>query len=71
MEDVLEVYTRSYDPQQPQVCMDETTKQLFEEVRDPLPIQPGQPERVDYEYKRQGVLATCLCSSNRCKENGM
>jgi transposase len=35
--------------------MDETTKQLFEEIRDPLPIQPGQPERVDYEYRRQGV----------------
>jgi len=35
--------------------MDETTKQLFEEVRQPLPLQPGQPERVDYEYKRQGV----------------
>ena len=55
MEDVLDVYTRPYDPKWPQVCMDETTKQLFEETRDPLPIQPGQPERVDYEYRRQGV----------------
>jgi transposase len=55
MEDVLDVYTRPYDPQRPQVCMDETTKQLFEEIREPLPIQPGQPERVDYEYRRQGV----------------
>lgn len=55
MEDVLEVYTRPYDPERPQVCMDETTKQLLEEIRDPLPIQPGQPQRVDYEYRRQGV----------------
>jgi len=55
MEDVLDVYTRPYDPKRPQVCMDETTKQLLEEIRDPLPIQPGQPERVDYEYRRQGV----------------
>jgi transposase len=55
MEDVLEVYTRPYDPQRPQVCMDETTQQLFEEVHEPLPIQPGRPERVDYEYKWQGV----------------
>jgi transposase len=55
MEDVLEVYIRPYDPQRPQVCMDETTKQLFEEVSQPLPLHPGQPERVDYEYRRQGV----------------
>ena len=55
MEDVLEVYIRPYDPQRPQVCKDETTKQLFEDIRDPLPLQPGQPERVDYEYRRQGV----------------
>ena len=55
MEDVLEVYTRPYDPERPQVCMDETTKQLLEEIRDPLPIQPGQPQRVDYEYRRRGV----------------
>ena len=56
MEDVLEVYTRSYDPQRPQVCMDETNKQLLREVRPPMPAQPGQPGRVDYEYERGGVV---------------
>jgi hypothetical protein len=55
MEDVLEVYTRAYDPKRPLVCMDETSKQLLADVQEPLPMQPGQPERYDYEYERQGV----------------
>jgi hypothetical protein len=55
MEDVLAVYTRPYDPHWPQVCMDETNKQLLEDVQDPLPLQPGQAARVDYEYERQGI----------------
>jgi transposase len=55
MEDVLEVYTRPYDPQRPQVCIDETSKQLVAETRRPIPAAPGQPERVDYEYERQGT----------------
>jgi len=55
MEDVLEVYTQPYDPNRPQVCMDETNKQLLSEVREPIPAQPGRAQRVDYEYKREGV----------------
>jgi hypothetical protein len=55
MEDVLEVYTQPYDPKRPQVCMDEINKQLLSEVREPLPSQPGQAQRVDYEYQREGV----------------
>ncbi|MBE3039892.1 MAG: hypothetical protein IMZ62_13910 [Chloroflexi bacterium] len=49
MEDVLEVYTRPYDPKRPQVCMDETTKQLVADILEPIPAQPGQVERIDYE----------------------
>lgn len=55
MEDVLEVYQRPYDPQRPVVCLDETSKQLTEETRTPLPMAPGVPERHDYEYVRNGV----------------
>lgn len=55
MEDVLEVYTRPYDPRRPQVCLDETSKQLVAETRTPIPATPGQPERVDYEYERKGT----------------
>ena len=55
MEDVLEVYAEPYDPARPQVNFDETTKQLIQETRQPLPAQPGQPQRYDYEYARNGT----------------
>jgi hypothetical protein len=55
MEDVLEVYRRPHDPQRPLVCMDEATKQLIGETRVPLPAEPGQPARYDYEYERLGT----------------
>jgi hypothetical protein len=55
MEDVLDVYERAYDPRFPQVCLDETSKQLIGEVRTPLPPEPGHPAREDYEYQRNGV----------------
>jgi len=55
MEEVLEVYTRPYDPRRPVLCMDEVSKQLVGEIRQPVPGEPGQPRRYDYEYRRNGV----------------
>ena len=55
MEDVLELYHEPYDPLRPVVCFDEGTKQLIGETRVPLPMQPGQPQRYDYEYERHGT----------------
>ena len=55
MEDVLNTYVQAVDPQRPLVCMDEASKQLLADTQDPLPMQPGQPERFDYEYEREGV----------------
>lgn len=55
MEDVLDVYHRPYDPLRPQVCLDETTKQLVGEKRVPVVAAPGHPARHDYEYERKGV----------------
>lgn len=55
MEDVLDVYKRPYDPKRPQICMDETSKQLLADTRDPIPMKAGESERYDYEYKRNGV----------------
>jgi hypothetical protein len=55
MEDVLEVYTRPYDPKRPQVCLDEASKQLVAQTRTPLPLAPGQAAREDYEYERCGT----------------
>jgi hypothetical protein len=61
MEDVLEVYTRPYDPRFPQVCLDETSTQLLTHSRSPLPLKSGQPERQDYEYGREGVANLFMC----------
>jgi len=55
MEDVLDLYTQPHDPQRPLVCFDETSKQLVGETRQPIPAAPGQAERYDYEYQRNGV----------------
>lgn len=55
MEDVLDVYERPYDPSRPVVCFDETSKQLVEHCRTPLPARPGVRARVDDEYKRCGT----------------
>jgi hypothetical protein len=46
MEDVLEVYCGEYDDKHPLICMDEASKQLVEEVRAPIPTQPGEPEKL-------------------------
>lgn len=55
MEDVLDLYEAPYDEKRPVVCFDESPEQLIEEVRQPLPPEPGQPARYDVEYKRNGV----------------
>jgi hypothetical protein len=55
MEDVLEVYHRPQDPTRPVVCMDECSKQLIAEVRDPLPPRPGDVAKYDSEYERRGT----------------
>jgi hypothetical protein len=62
MEDVLEVYHRPYDEKRPLVCIDEASKQLVGEVVPPLPPGPGQPERFDYEYVRNGTVNLFMIS---------
>lgn len=68
MEDVLEVYHRPYDSEFPQVCLDEASKQILSEVREPHPAKPAHlrpdgtlaeatPLRVDNEYKREGTCS--------------
>ena len=56
MEDVLAVYCRAYDLERPVVCLDETSKQLIGEVREPLPPRPGETARYDGEYVRNGTV---------------
>ena len=55
MEDVLDLYAEEPDPQHPVVCFDESPTQLIGEVREPIPAAPGQPERYDCEYRRNGT----------------
>lgn len=55
MEDVLDVYSRPYDPQHPLVGMDEVSKQLLADLHPKLPVAQGHPERYDYEYERNGT----------------
>lgn len=55
MEDVLEVYHRRFEDNEVLVCLDETSKQLVQETRPPLPGRPGRAQACDYEYRRAGV----------------
>ena len=55
MEDVLDLYAEDADPKRPVVCFDESPTQLIGEVRQPIPPAPGQPERYDCEYRRNGT----------------
>jgi transposase len=55
MEDVLDLYAEDADPTHPVVCFDESPTQLIGEVREPIPAEPGQPERYDCEYRRNGT----------------
>jgi hypothetical protein len=56
MEDVLDLYAEAPDPKRPVVCFDESPVQLIGEVREPIPAEPGQLERYDYEYCRNGTV---------------
>ena len=55
MEEVLDLYEEPYDPKRPVVCFDERPCQLLAEVRKPLPVGAGVPERRDHEYRRRGT----------------
>ena len=61
MEELLDLYGEPYDPKRPVICFDERPCPLIEEVQIPIPAQPGQPERYDYEYKRNGVVNLFGC----------
>jgi hypothetical protein len=62
MEDVLDVYHRPYDQRRPLVCLDGASKQLIGETIEPIPAGPGQPERFDHEYVRDGTANLFMVS---------
>jgi len=55
MEDVLDLLAEPYDPERPVACFDEKPVQMLADTRETLPVRPGQPERQDHEYERQGT----------------
>src|SRR6185437_13217366 len=61
MEDVLDLYAEAPDPKRPVVCFDESPVQLIGEVRQPIPAEPGQLERYDCEYRRNGTVNLFVC----------
>lgn len=60
MEDILDIYKLPHDKNKPLICMDETSKQQVKEVRNPIPMQAGKPERFDTEYERNGVSSVFM-----------
>lgn len=63
MEDILEVYQRSFTDDEVLVCMDETSKQHIKETRTPLLARPGKPGKYDFEYERNGVSNLFMLSA--------
>jgi hypothetical protein len=57
MEEILDIYQQPYDDNRPVICVDESSKQLTKEVRQSLPMRPGQVERYDSEYERNGTAS--------------
>ena len=56
MEDVLDLYAETPDPDRPVVCFDESPVQLIGEVRQPIPAEPRRLERYDCEDRRNGSV---------------
>ena len=57
MEDILDIYEKPYDPSLPVVCMDEKPYQCLGETREPLPMRPGDNQKTDSEYVREGTCS--------------
>ena len=57
MEDILDIYEMPYNPEVPVVCMDEKPYQLLGEPKEPLPMRPGDTQKTDSEYVRNGIYS--------------
>ena len=68
MEDILAVYKLPYNPDVPVICMDESPKQLIEEIHKPLPTKEGKVKKIDPEYKRNGVANIVYIQSYPSKQ---
>jgi hypothetical protein len=55
MEDILDVYEKPFNEEEPTVCIDEKPVQLLEETRDTIPMNKKKITKIDYEYRRNGT----------------
>lgn len=55
MYDLLALYAKPYRAEEPVICVDEKSKQLLQQTRNPIPTRPGRPMKEDYEYRRVGT----------------
>lgn len=56
MEDVLEVYSRPYDPSRPVICMDEQPIELHQDSKQTITLsETNHTEKIDHEYIRKGT----------------
>ena len=55
MEVVLDTYQRQYSEQNPLIGMDEASRQILEDLMEPLPMKPGSAKRIDDKYVRHEV----------------
>ena len=55
MYDVIDLYHRPYNSEEPVVCVDEKSKQLLSDTRVPIACKPGAVSKQDYEYERRGT----------------
>ena len=56
MYDIIDLYLEAYDPKRPKIGLDEKSKQLLKDTREPIPMKPGSSEKYDYEYERNGTV---------------
>ncbi len=71
MEDILDLYALPYDPRNPLLCFDETSKQLLVDSRPSLPVKPGHPARYDYQYRRRGTRAIFVAVEPRARRRAV
>ena len=55
MEEVLDLYAKPYNPQEPVLCFDEKSKELRADTRPIQPMAAMRARRRDYEYTRNGT----------------
>ena len=66
MEDILDIYEMPYDPSLLVVCMYEKPYQRLGETREPLPMRPGDDQKTDSEYIREGTCSIFIFTEPLC-----